>query len=71
MTQQLPQEVLQELEDQFLNKRISVDIENDKSIIGVCEFIGHNPFFPHWGLQVVVNRYPITNVSIKSIHLAE
>jgi hypothetical protein len=68
---EIPQPILNELQLRFLGKKISVEIKDSKPVIGVCEFIGHNPFFPHWGLQVVIDRYPLTNVDVKSISLVE
>lgn len=69
---------VKELQDKFLGKRISVPwtnttgfgtkIPND-TVVGICEFIGPNPLFPSWGLQVTIGRMPITNVDYTKIKL--
>ena len=70
MKQILDQQAILKLQEQFLGKRISV--ENDKGrYIGTCQFIGPNEFFPSFGLQVTIDRTPITNVKIKSVHLVD
>jgi hypothetical protein len=69
MKQIIPQEIVDQLQEQFLGKRISVEDEKGERWVGECQFIGPNPFFPSWGLQVTINRTPVTNVKIKSIHL--
>jgi hypothetical protein len=64
----IPPDLVQHLQETFLGKKISV--ENDKGKwSGVCQFIGSNPFFPSWGLQVTLDRTPVTNVKLKSIQL--
>lgn len=41
---QIPQQIVDDLKDKFIGKRISVINPKDgKSIIGTCEFIGYNP----------------------------
>lgn len=69
MNQQIPQEIITQLQQEFLNKRISVEDEKGNIERGLCTSIGTNPFLPSWGLQVNFGRFPVTNVKIKSIHL--
>ena len=59
-------ELIKHLQDTFLNKKIAVE-NQEGGWVGVCQFIGPNPFFPSWGLQVTVDRTPVTNVKLKSI----
>lgn len=68
---------VQQLNDKYLGKRISVpwqrkgfgsDIDR---VTGICDFIGYNDYFPEWGLQVTINRMPITNVNPETIKLIE
>lgn len=67
---QLPQQTIDLLKSQFLNKRIKV-MTPKGSFAGVCKFIGNNEFFPSFGLQVTLDRTPITNVEVKNISLVE
>lgn len=61
----LPEEVINDLQ-QFVGKYI--EVEGDGGVRrGTCQFVGPNPFFPSWGLQVTLDRTPVTNVKIKSI----
>jgi hypothetical protein len=68
------------LEDQFLNKRITVPIperDNKGKVItnkfqqctGICQYIGSNPFMK-WDLQVTVDGTPIQVRHINDITLA-
>ena len=65
---QLNQQTLDLLKEQFLGKRILVKTK-DGNFVGLCSFIGHNEFFPSFGLQATVDRTPITNIEIKNIKL--
>jgi hypothetical protein len=65
---QIPQEIIDQLREQFLGKRIIVHGDGGR-FVGVCNFLGHNEFFPSWGLQVTLDRMPVTNVEIKKIEL--
>jgi len=56
------------LEDKFLGKRVMVKTKIGK-IGGVCQFIGNNEYIPSFGLQITVDRMPITNIKIKDITL--
>jgi hypothetical protein len=69
------------LEDQFLNKRISVPIperDNKGKVIpnkfqqcaGICQFIGPNPLLG-WDLQVTVDGTPIQIRHINDIKIQE
>ena len=44
--------------------------ENDY-VVGVCKWIGPNPYFPSFGLQVTVGRMPIRNVDYKKIETVD
>ena len=56
------------LEDKFLGKRVMVKTKIGK-IGGVCQFIGNNEYIPSFGLQITVDRMPITNIQIQDITL--
>ena len=72
--------LIKQLQDKFLGKRIKVPWVNtsgfgikrpDDCVVGICEFIGPNPNFPSWGLQVTIGRMPITNVDYTKIELVK
>jgi hypothetical protein len=56
------------LEDKFLGKRVMVKTKIGK-IGGICQFIGNNEYIPSFGLQITVDRMPITNIKIQDITL--
>lgn len=56
------------LEDKFLGKRVMVKTKIGK-IGGICQFIGNNEYIPSFGLQITVDRMPITNIKIQEITL--
>ena len=67
-----------QLQYKFLGKKIQVPNTHytgfgirGGTISGVCTFIGYNPNFPSWGLQVTINRMPITNVDASTIKLID
>lgn len=53
----------------FLNKKIEFKTKNGENIIGKCTFIGTNPNFKSWELQVNIDRTPFTNVIPESIKI--
>ena len=67
----LSEDVLKHLEETFKGKRISVVGNNGQTYVGNCYFIGHNPYLPSWGLQVTLDRHPISNVVLSSIKIVE
>jgi len=66
----LDQATVDKMRDKFIGKRISV-IGDVGKVVGKCDFLGYNEFFPSWGFQVTINRMPVSNVKINSIRLAE
>lgn len=74
----LNKEQIAELQLKYLGKKIVLPDTNQYkgfgtkggTIGGVCNSIGYNKNFPNWGLTVVVNRLPITNVDHTKIKLA-
>lgn len=74
----LTDEQLKQLQDKFLGKRVKVPWVNstgygikreDDYVIGKCEYLGYNPFFPSRGLQITVDRMPINDVDHRKIEL--
>lgn len=68
---------VKDLRDRFLGKRITIPYTGpyqkhpDETVTGLCQFIGPNPNFPSWGLQVTLDRTPFTNIDHTKIKLAE
>lgn len=62
---------LQLLRDKFLNKKISVVDGKGETWVGECRFLGYNPYMKSWGLQVTMDRTPITHIDPSSIKLVE
>ena len=76
----LNDEQLKELQDKFLGKQVKVPwvnttgygiIREDDYVMGKCEYLDYNPFFPNRGLQITINRMPITDIDYKKIELIE
>lgn len=67
--QQIPEVVIEQLQKAFLHKKVVVFDSKGRRWVGMCNFVGLNPFILSWGLQVTINRTPINNVQIKDIML--
>lgn len=75
----LPPHTLVDLQKKFLGKKIKLPDTNEYTgfgikggyISGVCNSTGYNKNFPSWGLTVVINRMPITNVDHTKIELVK
>jgi len=65
----ISQQLLEQLNNEFLGKRVSIEDGKGQTWIGTLNFIGYNSFFPSWGLCATLDRTPIQGVKIKSIHL--
>lgn len=66
----IPDDVITHLQDEFLNKTITVEGKSGKHI-GKCTFIGYNQFFPGWRLQVTLDRFPVIQVKLSSIKIVK
>jgi hypothetical protein len=44
---------------------------NFGNVVGECTFFGYNPHFPTFGLQITVDRMPLTNINISQIELID
>lgn len=71
MEQKLTQQQISDLKKRFQGKRVSLVDGKGEKWVGEVWFIGYNPFFPTWELQVTLGRTPITNVDPKSIRVLE
>lgn len=60
---------ISELKTKFLGKKITFRDTNGVKHVGTSDFIGYNEFFPMWGLQITIDRTPITNVNHSTIQL--
>lgn len=52
-----------------IGKRVSVKMADKSVVCGVLQFAGNNENFPSWGLQLTIDRMPITNVDVNNIEL--
>jgi len=71
MEYKIPQETIDDLKSNFMGKKISVIDGEGERWIGTCQFLGYNPNFPSWNLQVTLDRTPIPNVKLSSIKIYE
>lgn len=69
MKSKIPQEIIDDIKEHFMSKRVSIEDGKGEVWIGDLTFIGYNSFFPDWGLCATLDRMPIQDVKIKSIHL--
>lgn len=67
MTQKIPQDIVQHMKDIFIGTKIEFEDIHGERFVGVCEFIGYNPFFPTWDFQVTVDRRPVPHVKVSTI----
>jgi hypothetical protein len=54
-----------------VTKKIEVYDGEGVRWVGICQSISVRPLVPSWGLVVVIDRTPITNVDFTSIKLIE
>lgn len=71
MTQQIPEETITQFKEEIMGKRVQVWTEKTGKVTGICAFFGYNRHFPSWGLQITLDRMPITNVELKNIKIVE
>ncbi len=67
----MTQHQIQQLQEQFLGKRIAFKDSKGELFIGDCQFIGYNTFIPEWGFQVTIDRLPVRHVNPSTIKLYE
>ena len=71
MEQKMTQQEIDDLKRKFQGERVSLVDGKGEKWVGQVYFIGYNPYFPSWELQVTLDRTPITNVDPKSIRKLE
>lgn len=71
MEQKMTQQEIDDLKRKFQGERVSLIDGKGEKWVGQVYFIGYNPYFPSWELQVTLDRTPITNVNPKSIRKLE
>ncbi len=71
-------EEIKAAEDKFLNRRVIIKnavktnhITRDSAVVGTLHFLGYNKWFSSWGLCATVDWYPVQNVKLEDISLAE
>lgn len=57
--------------EQFKNKKISFQDDKGEKFAGMCDSIGYNRMLPSWGLVIVSDRTPISNVIFNTIRLVK
>jgi hypothetical protein len=67
----MTQQEIDDLKRKFQGERVSLIDGKGEKWVGQVYFIGYNPYFPSWELQVTLDRTPITNVNPKSIRKLE
>lgn len=69
MQQNLTQQELDKLREEYIGKRISVEDGKGETWIGTLVFLGYNSFFSSWGLCATLDRLPIQHIKIETIKL--
>ena len=65
----IPEETITDLREQILNKRVKIQLNDGSFLCGICEFFGYNKLLPSYGLQITINRTPVTNINLKNIEI--
>ena len=61
--ERIKQEIIQEMSETLVGKRVAY-----RDMTGKCDYFGYS-FFESWGLQLTIDRTPISNVKISEIKL--
>ena len=74
--ERIPEATIEMMREQLLGKRVSVSKQKFLGkyvgdISGICDFFGYNKHIPEWGLQITIDRLPISNVKISQIKLLD
>lgn len=74
--EKIPETTIQQLREQLIGKTVSVTGQRYRGrdigvIIGTCEYFGYNEVLEDWGLQITIDRMPLSNVSISQINIIE
>jgi hypothetical protein len=65
------------IQEQLIGKRVrlkghkNIGPSPNSDIVGNCDFIGYNPHFPSFGLQITIDRMPCTNIKLSQISIEE
>jgi hypothetical protein len=68
---------LKMIQEQLVGKRVrlkgykNIGPFPNSDIVGNCDFIGYNPHFPTFGLQITIERMPCINIKLSQISLDE
>lgn len=59
---------LEEAQKLYVGKRVVVKNAMGKdSVAGLCTFLGHNEMIPSWGIQITIDRTPISNIQLEQL----
>lgn len=61
--ERIPQHIIDQMSQSLVGKRIYY-----KGIGGICKYFGYS-YFESWGLQLTIERTPVSNVDIREIKL--
>lgn len=82
MKERLAEATVNAMSEMLLGKRVKVTgcksktqmadgTYNFGNVVGECTFFGYNQHFPSFGLQITVDRMPLTNIDISQIELID
>jgi hypothetical protein len=58
---------IKRIKKELLGERVCVESSNGETFCGILKFIGYNKFIPSWGIQVTIDRTPLSNINISTI----
>lgn len=64
--ERIPQYIIDQMSQSLLGKRVQY-----RDIVGECKYFGYNEYLPKWGLQITLDRMPLSNVDIKQIFIVD
>ena len=67
----IPEDQIEKMREEFMNKRISFKDGKGEKWIGTCQFLGYNKYLPSWGFQITIDRTPIQHVKPETIKIYE
>jgi hypothetical protein len=64
--ERISQEQIEQLRLALVGKRVRV-----RNMAGICKYFGYNEYIPSFGLQVTIERTPVTNLKLTDITLLD
>jgi hypothetical protein len=66
--EKIPEALIQCMREDLIGKRIKLK-QSKHFIVGICDYLGYNEYFPSWGFCVNIDSTPYTNISLTDIEL--